>query len=237
MTGQSDFFRRLVSERHPLLDAVLAFQRLFPGYLTPEAVRTEALPLLPLLREPAAAARMLDRVASLSPPESENDVWSLDFRVPRHRLILLPPDTLLRLARWCGLVRHRTEAARLIEAASVRALRDEVGEEGRHFVLRRSRLLPCPGEETDGNGDPAGMPLAERVRHGGFAIVAACLEDAPQKTRALFRRVLPREFAARFPLEPESPPAARPAKAARFWPLTRAVLFKEVAPAWEPCFT
>jgi hypothetical protein len=255
MTGQEEFFRRLVTERHPLPDAVLAFQRLLPGRLAPEAVRAEALPLLPLLREPQAAARMLDRVFLLLPPArrqagvspqdeaaghtgsfAEDGVWSLDFRTPRHRLILLPPDMLLRLARWCGLVRYRTEAARLIEAASVRALRDEVGEEGRYFVLRRSRLLPGQREETDANGDLAGMPLAERIRKGGFDIVAACLEDAPQKTRVLFRCVLPRELAARFPPEPESSPAARPEKAARFWPLTRAVLFKEVAPAWEPCF-
>jgi hypothetical protein len=235
MTGQEDFFRRLVSERHPLPGAVLAFQRLLPGYLAPEAVRAGALPLLPLLREPQAAARLQDRVFLLLPPESADGVWSLDFRVPRHRLILLPPDVLLRLVRWCGLARYRTEAAGLIEAAAVRALRDEVGEEGRHFVLRRSRLLPAPGEEAD--GDLAGLPLAERIRKGGFDLVAACLEDAPQKTRALFRRVLPREFAARFPPEPASSPAARPEKAARCWPLTRAVLFKEVAPAWEPCFS
>jgi hypothetical protein len=234
---REDFLRGLVRERRPLLDAMIAFQLALPGRLNAEAVRPEALPLLPLLREPAASARAADRVGLLLAGGGARAVWAADLRLPRHRLILLPPETLLRLARWCGLVRLREEVLSLIDATAIRALREEVGEEGRHFLLRRSRFLPGPRAEPDAPQGLERAPLGVRLRRSGFDAIAACLGDASPPTRELFRSVLPGDFSAPFPPEPEEPSAALPENATRFWPLLRAVLFKEVAPAWEPCFS
>lgn len=244
-----------------------------PALPVPHGVRPEAAPLLPLFaRDAGPGSRMAGRARLLytdtagpySGPYSGQDAgpssgpptwWALDFRVVRHRLALLDADTLTRLARWCGLLRHKAEIARMIDRESVLALRAEVGEEGHRFVLRRSALLP--GARDLEAAPEGGGPIGARLRASGYAMIASCLADAPGPTTAMVLRTAPGMFADALraavpaPASPfpgpgsgpgsDSSPGPVPSQAAndpsRHWPLIRTLLFKEIAPAWEPCFT
>lgn len=239
MSRHRDFLRSLVHDNPPLLAAVIDCNRRFPARIRPDAVPPEKRDLLALVRsDEARSSRFLGRLSLLGEPDKTDEEsvwtrWALDFRVPRHRLALLPPDTLVRLARWFGLVRYREEIAKLIDRDAVIALRDEVGEEGRRFALRRSALLPASREENGAGRDADSRPLVERIRHSGFSAVAACLSDAPFPLVPRLGLTVPEDFAERL----ADRTAAETDEAARHWPLLRTLLFKEIGPEWETCFS
>lgn len=237
-----EFLLERIRDGHPLPGAVVAFNRRFPARLQAGAVVPEAAPLLPLLAEDARASSRMMRLAPFLSADADafGDNAALarmavDFRVPRHRLALLEPETLHRLALWCGLTLHRAEVSRLIDRDAVRALREDVGEAGHLFALRRAALYPVARDGAPLEKEDARRSLPERVRGSGFAATAACLADAPPPVAAVLLRTLPEEFSA--VLRAAVAAAPQPAEAARRWPLLRMLLFKEVAPAWEPCFT
>lgn len=241
MTQCRDFLLACLRDNPLLAGAVVAFNTRVPAPPASEGVlsggvRPEAAPLLPLFaRDARSSSRMAGRLPLLYADAGTAGLkprswWALDFRVARHRLALLDPDTLTRLVLWCGLMRHRGEIARTIDRESVLALRAEVGEEGHMFVLRRSALLP--GARDLRAAPEGGGPIGERLRAGGCAMIASCLADAPGTVTAAFLRTAPGMFA-----EPLRSAPAAGGDPSRHWPLVRTLLFKEIAPAWEPCFT
>jgi hypothetical protein len=258
MNGARQFARHILRDNRPLLEAIIRCNRQFPARIRTDALLPEYASLLPLLEKDAVeSSRFAGRMHLLFPsvtPDGSQDVsesgttwniWSLDFRLPRHRIALLPPDMLVKLARYFGLVRYRDEIRRLIDRDAVFALREEVGEEGRRFVLRRSALLPAARPEVREGALPPdapisgkdALPLPERIRHSGFAAVASCLADAPHPLTERLSLTVPGDFAAYLerPQKKNGGAMARD-RAADHWPLLRTLLFKEIAPEWEPCF-
>ncbi|MDR2892619.1 MAG: Yop proteins translocation protein K [Deltaproteobacteria bacterium] len=255
MNPRQSFARHILRENRPLLDAIVSCNRLFPSRIRTDAIVPEYAPLLPLLKKDAVeSSRFTKRMHSLFPsvPQgifgSDNawsvcNTWALDFRLPRHRLALLPPDILVKLARYFGLVRHRAQIRRLIDRDAVLALREEVGEEGRRFVLRRSILLPGARPEVREEADEGTLSLPERIRHSGFSAVASCLADAPFPLTERLSLTVPGDFAAHLAEagRAQMGSALRDSNAnhdtaTEHWALLRTLLFKEIAPEWEPCF-
>jgi hypothetical protein len=245
MADRREFLLQCIRDRHPVLDALVAFYRDYPAFVQPWAVSETASALLPLFVADAAgrgrmAARLpllwtdrgalnaQDKNAASRPPSW----WELDLRKPRHRLALVKPPILNRLALWCGLAAHRKEIARRISRDDVLALHAVVGEEGRRFALRRTAFLP--GVREIDEEDDHGAPLAERIERSGQLLVASCLADAPPALLAALRRLLPQTFAAGLDAGALD---KSDAACARRWPLVRTLLFKEIAPEWEPCFS
>jgi hypothetical protein len=254
---QSAFLRGLLKTKAPLLGLILRANVSAPLHLQADQTRPEALPLLTLLKKKSAARpgvsgrflRSWPRVLACAPEQTEEHPaehteeqveWALDFREPRHRLALLPPELVLQLARWYGLVRHRTEVLSLVKREDVLALRAEVGAEGQLFVLRRSALLAGAahtGVNTDARaGQDQKLPIAERIRHSGFAALAACLADAPPPVLRLARCAAPPELAALLTKAADISPAAGSSGDISPWSLLRLLLCKEVCPRWNPCF-
>jgi hypothetical protein len=83
----------------------------------------------------------------------------------------------------------------------------------------------------DGRQD---APLTERIERSGQELVATCLADAPPPVLAALRRLVPQPFAAALDAAALDKDAAA---CERHWPLVRTLLFKEIAPAWVPCFS
>jgi hypothetical protein len=172
-------------------------------------------------------------------PEHEGVIvpWALDFRLPRHRLALLPPEIALRLARWCGLALHRTEILNLMKKEDVLALRKEVGEEGHAFVLRRSALLPIPSRcDLDEKVFPEGALLSLRIRNSGFTAMALCLADAPAVVASMAHRCASPDFAALLDAARARASLDTARDARTHWPLLFTLIRREVAPIWAPCF-
>jgi hypothetical protein len=243
MADCREFLLQCIRDRHPVLDALVAFYRDYPQYLQPWAVDEAAAPLLPLfIGDAAASRRMAGRLpllwaeAGQASQVTEGKArpfswWSLDVRKPRHRLALVTPPVLHRLALWCGLAAHRQEIARRINRDDVLALRAAVGEEGHRFALRRTAFLP--GVRDIAEEERQDAPLAERIERSGQALVASCLADAPPAILTALSRLVPQSFAAA--LDPSA--LDRDAACDRHWPLVRTLLFKEIAPSWVPCFS
>jgi hypothetical protein len=247
---QHEFLRNLMATGSPLLHAVVQANTTASLYLPLERVHPGALSLLALLREKCAArpnragrfSRCLPHLMAQT-GNAGSFAWALDFRVARHRIALLPPELALKLARWFGLVRHRAEVLNLVRREEVLALREEVGEEGQRFILRRSALLPDAGRTVPDAGSSAGA-LPQRIRGSGFAAIAACLADAPPPVRDMVRRSAPAGLAEKLkdasgvsadtPGTSDSQIAVTAAHV--YWPLLRTLLLKEVAPLWAPCF-
>ncbi len=234
MPEYREFLQGLIQNRHPLLSGIVAFNRRIASRLRPDVLSPEGAILSPLLRDEHASARLAQHLALLVPQAEAMDAGNYDFRLARHRLALLPEETLLQLARWYGLMRHRTEVMTLIDRPAVLALRAEVGEAGHHFVLRRSSLLPGARDEAEVKVPDAALPLSERVRHSGFAAIAHCLSDAPPSLMRVISWILPQDFAAH--MTNAGNHDAPVADAAAPWPLLRTLLFKEIDPAWAPFF-
>ncbi len=237
-----EFLQGLIRSRHPLLGGILAFNRKLVSRLRPDVLSPAGRAIAPLIRDERASNRLLRHLPLLAhggdgPAPSAS--WLLDFRVSRHRLALLPDETSLRLALWYGLTRHRAEVAALIRREDVLALRAEVGEEGHLFALRRSSLLPGARETAKGAEKevPRAAPLAERIRHAGFSAIARCLGDAKPALLDALECILPADFAGHVAAVRKSPRATSADAAAADWPLLRTLLFKEIDPAWAPCFS
>lgn len=240
MSGCGGFLRGLIGENPRLLAAVIDCNRLLPERLTADAVRPEAAALLPLIKQSGkASARALRFVPLLtaSGDERANEQpptwWALDFRKVRHRLALLPPELLVKLAERFGLAIHREAVARIIGHKDVLAFRAEFGEDGHRFALRRSSLLPgIRGLTAEENAE---HPLAWRIRWSGYGAVAACLADAPAEALAIVTKTVPRDFAERIAQTVSTPPDEETLQ--RLQPLVRTLLFKEIAPEWQACFS
>jgi hypothetical protein len=245
MADCREFLLQCIRDRHPVLDALVAFYRDYPQYVQPWAVSEAASALRPLFVGDAAASwRMTARLPLLWAEAGTSDQassgkaarpaswWALDVRTPRHRLALVAPPSLHLLALWCGLAAHRHEIARSINREDVLALRAAVGEEGHRFALRRTAFLPGVREIVQDENQDA--PLAERIERSGQALVASCLADAPPALLTALRRLVPQGFAAALDAAVLDKDAAA---CERHWPLVRTLLFKEIAPAWVPCFS
>ena len=233
-----EFLQQLIRSRHPLLGGILAFNRRLVSRLRPDVLSPAGRTLAPLAAEERASARLARHlpllVAAQHPPHPH---WLLDFRAPRHRLALLPETSLLHLARWHGLTRHRAQVATLIDRAEVLALRAEVGEAGHFFALRRSSLLPGAREAAPQPApETKKTPLPERIRHTGFAAIARCLAGAGPALLDALALVLHGDFAGHIAAVRTSPPASADA-AVDEWPLLSTLLFKELDPAWEAFFS
>jgi hypothetical protein len=229
------FLQDLIQSRHPLLGGILAFNRRLVSRLRPDVLSPAGRILAPLAAGERASARLARRLPLLA--EWPHPYGLLDFRVPRHRLALLPEESLVHLARWHGLTRHRTEVATLIDRADVLALRAEVGEAGHIFALRRSSLLPGARETAPtAAGGAESAPLPERIRRTGFAAIARCLADAAPALRDALALIPPVDFAAHFTAAGGEAAAAH-AAAPDEWPLLSTLLFKELDPAWARFFS
>lgn len=228
-TGQA-FFAELLRRRSPLLDAIVAFNTGLPARIVPSALAPDAAPLERFLRETGHAAPFARRLPLLV--DGAEAVWIADFSEPRHRLALLPPAALEKLALWHGLVAHRPEVTGVIDREGVRALRAELGEEAYAFALRRSSLLAGAGSAPP---PPKDEPLVRRVIRTGRTAVAACLADAPPLVRTKLAYTLESEFAALLagPRGTGKPGGLDPASV---WPLLRTLAEKEIVPSWQPCF-
>jgi hypothetical protein len=255
----NEFLRARMPGPSPLLHGIVEANAGALLRLAPEQIRPEAAPFLRVLKEgPAMSLRRAARFRRCLPlvvqdtisadrqtalpleqggeRRMEPDAWALDFRLPRHRLALLPGELVLRLARYFGLVRFRAEIAGLIRREDTLALRAEVGEEGHAFALRRTVFLPFPTNPSWSSASPSlaadvSSPLSSRIRRSGFTALGACLADAPDTVFRLARRAAVPEFAEILDAARRNRPTACP------WPLLRILLCKEVAPAWAPCFS
>lgn len=248
MAHNRQFMVECLRSRPRLAKALLDFNCRLPSRLRENALPEALKPLHPLLqRDLRASARLSLANQSLASPDARAEErqawgdanWIFAFSLPRHRLALLPGPLLLKLAAWFGLARFRGEVAKLVRREDVLALREAVGEDGRAFALRRSALLPGLRHDAPAfltSEEDASRPLFERIRLAGFAAVAACLVDAAPSIPCRLAATMPEEFAARLLLAAKADAEASVPDAVVVWPLLRTLIFKEIAPEWEPCF-
>ncbi len=221
MGASREFFRDLARRDTRLLEAVIAFNRGLPGRLR----RVAGIPDIRAFLAEGDNSRHFARALPLLVAGASAE-WTGEFALPRHRLALLPPARLEKLALWYGLVVHRREATALIDRPSVTALRGKIGEDGYAFVLRRSALL---GGNRSAPRGPEEAPLAERIVRTGREALAGCLADAAPLVREKLSLTLEPEFAALL----DSPAGPDPEAA---WPLLRTLAVKEIAPQWRTLF-
>ncbi len=244
-----DFLVQCIKRKHPVLNALVAFAHNYPCAIQEHALDETSRPLLPLFIADANKhnhSRLNKHVPLLWNAQGKAslqyiDWWTLDVRVPRHRLMLLEPPLLKMLTLWCGLVIHRKEIATIIDRATVLELRKAVGEEGHRFALRRTALLPgvreLPVPQTVKKSfeqDDTENHLVVRMQKSGEELVSRCLADLPSPLQETLQRLVPQHFAATLATCAKNP---LPDMSTRHWPLVRTLLFKEVAPQWEPCFS
>lgn len=248
MAHSRQFMVECLRDRPRLAKALLDFNRLLPSRLREGALPEALRPLHPLLqRDLRVSARLSLANQHLALPDAGaeerkkwgDENWIFDFSLPRHRLALLPGPLLLKLAAWFGLAHFRDEVAKLVRREDVLALREAVGDDGRAFALRRSALLPGLRQAPPAfltPGQDAAKPLTERIHLAGFAAVAVCLTDAAPAIPSRLAATMPDEFADRLLLAAKADAEASEPEAAQVWPLLRTLIFKEIAPEWEPCF-
>lgn len=120
--------------------------------------------------------------------DKEDDCW--DFEEPRRRLSLLGPETLARLARYCGAVLSWPRIVAIIGKAQIQELKAGLGEDAHAFALRRGRML-VPESETvvpENREDPI-VPHALEV--GWRLLLTAVGEEEPGLSRRLSLKLPP----------------------------------------------
>ncbi len=150
------------------------------------------------------------------------------FSEPSHRICLMEPATLERLALFTGVALRWERFSKILERDRLRDLKAEIGEDAYLFAIQSAPLLvgesptqatELPDEEIAGCGTT--------VRRAGMAVVSACLAEAPRALRirlALrFHRDRAEEFLTDSPVFPH----------AMAWALVKRILLQEVDPSWD----
>jgi hypothetical protein len=236
MSTEKQFFAELLHQKNPLLDTIIEYNRLLPSRIAHHAATPEARPFLlcaPSLanragaRGPLAAFGRAGAYPGLFSPAIQTR-WFCDFRVPRHRLALLPPEALDRLAALFGLVQYRREIAMIINREKALALREALGEDAYDFALKRATLLP---QDANSAAEPQTSPLERRIYISGRKALARVLGDAPAELLARLRLTMSPDFLADFDSLPPNSGTAETA-----WRLLHILVCKEIAPSWHKYF-
>ena len=162
-----------------------------------------------------------------------SDYWSLDgsfrytFEPVSHRLALLTPSDLGKLATYCSAAAHFESIVRNIDKVTQTAYREALGSSPFEFAIKRAtfvaRSLPDHWRLSP-NGATA---IRTSVRDTGRNMIFACLGDAPEEIRS--RMALAFE-------DEETPQNTVPTPQTALWPVVKRILLTEVNPGLQPCF-
>lgn len=221
-----NFFIDVITRKPALFEAILRFNGQaaagedVPGASLPDQARDLCAGLPEeVLNELADNPRARRHICALA--RNGDAFW--DFAEESRCLALLPPDTLIDLARFYGAGLHAEEMARTILGREVAALRESLGEDAYLYAIRRGQYQTLAGRElfTARHKD---MALAERAGlHGREAL-------------GLIAAGWPQLLQNRTPAAALSDIAAPPDVQRGLWFDLKKILLKEVAPSWAPCF-
>jgi hypothetical protein len=165
----------------PLRWRVIEFNLLALHWLHPERL-AGAVPGLP----PAA----WERLGGCQRVRSRLSRWLLahhglagsfcwHFDSPLRRLALLDIDGLRQVARICGLLIYAEAIRRVIARGPLAAFKDEIGEEGHTFAIKRAAFLRLPVRRSAASAD-----LGAAVQADGLSCLAAWLAEEPRAVSA-----------------------------------------------------
>ncbi|GHU32822.1 hypothetical protein AGMMS50256_23600 [Betaproteobacteria bacterium] len=213
-----------------LFRAVLDFNRF---YEAPDFGLAQAgSPAARLAAELAARPRLwrgfgLER----EPPE----LWC--FEPVENRLALLPFPAIERLAAYWSAVVLADTFARTLDGQRLRHAKEVVGQDVFHYALRQGRLQL--GRLRHAWIPPSAELLSDQIlRYPGQKLLRLCLGLWPDDLRAawLTRWRADAQAAKILPVAQDRAEENR-ALWEESWPGVEKLLFTEVAPAWQPCFS
>ena len=169
--------------------------------------------------EPKLSRYILERF------ELADRFWS-DFSAPALRLALLEPGVLRRVALFTGLALSGASLRRIVLGAEVRRLKQEIGEDGYSFAVKRAPFLV--GDIAGRVPAGAGGSRSDFEGLGAGCLAAALAGHGPAVTLRLLLK-LPKHL-----VRPAKEPAP-PLPGDRLAALLQKIAL-EVAPACSPLF-
>jgi hypothetical protein len=119
------------------------------------------------------------------------------LQLPKARLCLLPPETILRVAVWVALALNAKGLKRLVDAPSVARIRRELPAASYDFVVRRAPLLTRSADLLSVDlSDEA--PLADQLERSGVNYIAMAVDDLDPGVKARLKLKLPKRHADLF---------------------------------------